>query len=158
MVWEESRKFRSRTGFSLELKNFKSKELVNPKRLALSKERWIHHKELREELRSRASWSHKWKPKNHHKQSTRRMRLKRNQIPGGHKEGRASFPIQSHCKDSKIHSSNPTPREGGRTEEREERRQGGGTGLAAREKREKWGSGREIFMPTTSRTKILNYP
>ena len=63
------------------------------------------------------------------------MRLKRNQIPGGHKEGRASFPIQSQYKDSKIHSSNPTPREeGGRTEEREERRQGGGAGLAAREK------------------------
>jgi hypothetical protein len=53
------------------------------------------------------------------------MRLKRNQIPRGHKEGRASFPIQSQYKDSKIHSSNPTPREeGGRTEEREERRQG----------------------------------
>ena len=46
-----------------------------------------------------------------HKQSTRRMRSKRNQIPGGHKEGRASFPIQSQYKDSRIHGSNPTPRE-----------------------------------------------
>jgi len=34
MVWEESRKFRARTGFSLELKNFESKMLVNPRHLA----------------------------------------------------------------------------------------------------------------------------
>ena len=49
------------------------------------------------------------------------MRLKRNQIPGGHKEGRASFPIQSQYKVSKIHTLNPTleKRRGGREEGRE---------------------------------------
>ena len=61
------------------------------------------------------------------------MRLKRNQNPGGHEEGRASFPIQSQYKDSKIHSSNPTLEEKGRKNRREgERRTGkgvGGTGL-----------------------------
>ena len=63
MIWEESRNSRARTGFSQERKNFVSKELVNPRRLAQRKEQWIHLKELIEELRSRASWSHKWKPK-----------------------------------------------------------------------------------------------
>ena len=63
MVWEELKKFRARLGFSLERKNYESKEHVNPRRLALSKERWNHLKELREELRSRASWSHKRKTK-----------------------------------------------------------------------------------------------
>jgi len=49
--------------------------------------------------------------------------LKRNQNPGGHKEGRASFPIQiqSQYKDSKIHSSNPTLEEKGRKNEERER-------------------------------------
>ena len=63
MIWEESRNSRARTGFSQECTNFISKELVNPRRFVLSKERWIHHKELREELWSRASWLYKWKPK-----------------------------------------------------------------------------------------------
>ena len=39
------------------------------------------------------------------------MKLRRNQIPKGHKEGRASFPIQSPYKVSRIHTPNPTPRE-----------------------------------------------
>ena len=63
MIWEESKKSRARTGFSQERKTFVSKELVNPRHFVLSKERWIHHKELREELWSRASWSHKRKQK-----------------------------------------------------------------------------------------------
>ena len=63
MIWEESREYRARTGFSQERKNFVSKELVNPSRFVLSKEWWIHYKGLREVLRSRASWSHKRKPK-----------------------------------------------------------------------------------------------
>ena len=63
--------------------------------------------------------------KNRHKQSTRCMRLKRNQIPIGHKEERASFPIQSQYKDSKIHTPNPTlkKRKGGREEGRERRQE-----------------------------------
>ena len=61
--WEESEEIGARAGFSLERKNFVSKELVNPGHFELSRDRWIHHKELREELRSRASWSHKRKPK-----------------------------------------------------------------------------------------------
>ena len=60
------------------------------------------------------------KTKNRHKQGTRRMRLKRNQILRGHKEGRASFPIQSPYKVSRIHTPNPTPRE--------EEQRGGGEG------------------------------
>ena len=48
-------KNRSKSGVFLERKNYKSKELVIPRRLALSKERWNHLKELREELGSRAS-------------------------------------------------------------------------------------------------------
>ena len=41
-------------GFSLELKNFESKELVNPMRLAQSKEQWVHNKELGKPPKSRA--------------------------------------------------------------------------------------------------------
>ena len=42
------------------------------------------------------------------------------EMPRGHKEGRASFPIQSQYKVSKIHTPNPNPREekGGGTRER----------------------------------------
>jgi len=56
--------------------------------------------------------------------------LKRNQNPVGHKEGRASFPIQSQYKDSKIHSSNPTLEEKGRKNRREGERRTGGRGAA----------------------------
>ena len=44
----------------------------------------------------------------------RRTKLIRIQNPGGHKEGRASFPIQSQYKVSKIHGSNPTLEKRGR--------------------------------------------
>ena len=54
------------------------------------------------------------------------MKLRRNQIPEGHKEGRASFPIQSQYKVSKIHTSNSTPREGRRRTETERRQEKGG--------------------------------
>ena len=64
----------------------------------------------------------------------RHTKLIRIQNPGGHKEGRASFPIQSQYKDSNIHSSNPTPRE----EEEEQRGRGGhqegGGGVLSRQK------------------------
>ena len=63
MIWEESKKSRARTGFYQEHKNIVSKELVNPSRFLLSIERWIHYKGLKDVLRSRASWSHKRKPK-----------------------------------------------------------------------------------------------
>jgi hypothetical protein len=66
--------------------------------------------------------------------------LKRNQNPGGHKEGRDSFPIQSQYKDSKIYSSNRNLEEKGRKNRREgERRTGGrwaAPGLEERERRE----------------------
>ena len=76
------------------------------------------------------------------------MKLKRSQNPGGHKEGRASFPIQSQYKVSKIHTPNPNPREekGGGTRERGSSLQGGVLlvlGAWLREKRERerkeWG-------------------
>ena len=51
----------------------------------------------------------------------RRTKLIRIQNPGGHKEGMASFPIQSQYKVSKIHTLNPTPREGREEEQREGR-------------------------------------
>ena len=38
----------------------------------------------------------------------RRTKLIRIQNPGGHKEGMASFPIQSQYKVSNLHGSNPT--------------------------------------------------
>ena len=44
MVWEKSTKFKARLGFSQELKNVDSKELVNPKRFVLSNIAWIHTK------------------------------------------------------------------------------------------------------------------
>ena len=56
----------------------------------------------------------------------RRTKLNRIQNPGGHKEGRASFPIQSQYKVSKIHTSNPTPREG---REEEQEREGEAHGM-----------------------------
>ena len=55
MVWEESKKFRARLGFSLELKNYDSRKLVDPRGLVPKKRVGNHHKELREVLRSRAS-------------------------------------------------------------------------------------------------------
>ena len=118
MIWEESKKSRARTGFSQEHKNFVSKELVNPSRFVLSIERWIHYKRAQRSTTISCFMITQTKTKIRHKQSTGSTRSKQNQIPGGHKEGRASFPIQSQYKDSKIHSSNPTPREGGRTEEK----------------------------------------
>ena len=51
------------------------------------------------------------------------MKLRRNQHPGGHKEGRASFPIQSQYKVSKIHTPNPTLEKKGR---KSREREGGG--------------------------------
>ena len=89
-----------------------------------------------------------------HKLSTRRTRLKRNQNPGGHKEGRASFPIQSQYKDSKIHTPNPTlkKRKGGREEEEEDAREGSRSVLASMEKekeREREERVRGYLTPTT---------
>ena len=55
MVWEESRNSRARTRFCEKLKNVELRELVNPRVLALRRRVGIHHKELREVLRSRAS-------------------------------------------------------------------------------------------------------
>ena len=60
----------------------------------------------------------------------RRTKLNRIQNPGGHKEGRASFPIQSQYKVSKIHASNSTPREERRRTERGRERATGGKGSA----------------------------
>ena len=53
------------------------------------------------------------------------MKMNRSQNPGGHKEGRASFPIQSQYKNSKIHTPNPTlkKRKAGREEGRERRQE-----------------------------------
>ena len=87
------------------------------------------------------------------------MKLKRSQNPGGHKEGRASFPIQSQYKVSKIHGSNPTleKREWKNRKGERKRRTGGkgaAPGLGEREER----VGERIFMPTNSITKRLNYP
>ena len=62
------------------------------------------------------------------------MKLRQNQHPGGHKEGRAFFPIQSQYKDSKIHSSNPTLEEKGR-KNKEERERGA------------WWRGRLLLVP-----------
>ena len=70
------------------------------------------------------------------------MRLKRNQIPGGHKEVRASFPIRSQYKVSKIHTLNPNleKRKGGREKaEMGARRRRGGSVLAQGEREKKKG-------------------
>ena len=83
--------------------------------------------------------------------------MKRNQNPGGHKEGRASFPIQSQYKVSKIHTLNPTPREG-REEEQRRGREGaqekGAGGLGARQKERERRGGEEVFMVPTQGSKI----
>ena len=61
----------------------------------------------------------------------RRTKLNRIQNPGGHKEGRASFPIQSQYKVSKIHGSNLTLEKRGRKNRKGERkRRTGGKGAA----------------------------
>ena len=100
---------------------------MKPSDLGLIEAVWIHHKELGKPPKSRAQESTK-ENRIRHKLSTRRTRLKRNQNPGGHKEGRASFPIQSQYKDSKIHSSNPTLEEKGRKNIREGEWRTGGRG------------------------------
>ena len=87
------------------------------------------------------------------------MKLKRSQNPGGHKKGRASFPIQSQYKVSKIHTPNPNPREekGGGTRERGRSRQGEGVllvlGAWLKEEREREGVGRGYLSPTTPELK-----
>ena len=92
------------------------------------------------------------------------MRLKRNQIPGGYKEGRASFPIQSQYKVSKIHTLNPTleKRRGRREEGREGRQEKEGWLVLApgeKEKEQERGRGGEgVFNPNNSQPKRLNYP
>ena len=63
MRWEESKNSRARTRFSQDVKNFISKDLVNPRRFVLRRMVGIHHKKLRKGVRSRASWSHKRKSK-----------------------------------------------------------------------------------------------
>jgi len=87
------------------------------------------------------------------------MRLKRNQIPGGHKEGRASFPIQSQYKDSKIHTPNPTlkKRKGGREEGRQGR-QDRERQLCSCARGKEGREGEGVFNPNNSQPKILNYP
>ena len=70
------------------------------------------------------------------------MKLRRNQIPEGHKEGRASFPIQSQYKVSKIHGSNPTLEKRGRKNRKGERRRTGeerGERLSWRKREERVG-------------------
>ena len=92
------------------------------------------------------------------------MRSKRNQIPGGHKEGRASFPIQSQYKDSKIHTPNPTlkKRKGGREEGRERRQEVALVRLLflrqGPEKERERGGGERVFNPNNPQHKRLNYP
>ena len=83
------------------------------------------------------------------------------QNPGGHKEGRASFPIQSQYKVSKIHTLNPTleKRKGGRKEGREGRQEKEGrlcSCARGKGKREREGEG--VFNPNNSQPKRLNYP
>jgi len=70
--------------------------------------------------------------------------LKRNQNPGGHKEGRASFPIQSQYKDSKIYSSNPTLEEKGMKNRREGERRTGGRAAA-------------VWAPAKKRERVSRY-
>ena len=65
------------------------------------------------------------------KQSTKYMRLKQIQLLGGHKEVRASFPIQSQYKVSKIHTPNPTLEKRGRKNRESRRRRTEERGLWA---------------------------
>ena len=65
----------------------------------------------------------------------RRTKLNRIQNPGGHKEGRASFPIQSQYKVSKIHGSNPTLEKRGRKNREREREEVHGGEISRKEKR-----------------------
>ena len=106
---------------------------------------------------------------NHVNNKTRLMEIKRRtkliriQNPRGHKEGRASFPIQSQYKDSKIHSSNPTLEEKGRKNRREGERdawekQGDTCSVPAKGARERERGGEGVFNPNNSQPKRLNYP
>ena len=73
------------------------------------------------------------------------MRLKRNQIPGGHKEGRASFPIQSQYKSQKS-MPRILPLEKKGEEQREGERATGGKG------RRRWaGRGSVLFQALRER-------
>ena len=140
----------ARAGFSLERKNVNSRELVKPSDLGLIEAVWIHHKELGKPPKSRAQESTK-ENRIHHKQSTRRTRLKQNQTPREHKEERASFPDQSPYKVSRIHTSNPTPREG-REEEQEGRecaREKGAALFWRRERAKGKREGEGVFNPLT---------
>ena len=114
MVWEESRNFRARTGFSQKRKNVNSRELVNPSDLALIKAVWIHHKELGKPPKSRAPKLVKPKTKVTTREENDPLNLTQDRNPGGYKEDRASFPNQIQHKVSIIHGSNPTLEKRGR--------------------------------------------
>jgi len=87
----------------------------------------------------------------------RRTKLIRIQNPGGHKEGRASFPIQSQYKVSNLHGSNPTleKKEKKNREEKGERRLvkgGGGYSWCPGQERDREGEG--VFVVPTQGSKI----
>ena len=88
------------------------------------------------------------------------MNLMQDQSPGGHKEDRASFPNQIQYKVSKIHSPNPTleKRKGGREEGSGGAWERGEECVLFLDARQRERVGEEIFMPTNSRIKRLNYP
>ena len=83
----------------------------------------------------------------------RHTKLIRIQNPGGHKEGRVSFPIQSQYKVSKIHASNSTPREERRRTERGREGDGRkgccGLGASQKERDEEERVGERYLSPLT---------
>ena len=93
------------------------------------------------------------------KQGTKRKGLRRDQNPGGHKEGRASFPDQFTYKVF----TNPWLKSLTLERRREGQRGEGGARLRERraaccpgQKSEREGEG--VFNPNNSQPKILNYP
>ena len=100
---------------------------MNPSDLALIKAVWIHHKELGKPPKSRAPKL--VKPKT--KVINDPLNLTQDRNPEGHKEGRASFPIQSQYKVSKIHTPNPTLEKRGRKNRERGRRRTEERGLWA---------------------------
>ena len=124
MVWEESKNFEQKRGFSLERQELRfewtrdSRGISTRLDVLESLQRVTRSSENHSSSRAQDSSKEN---RIHPKQSTNRTRLNWIQNPGGHKEDWASFPDQSQYKNSKFHGSNTYSRE-----EREKEQRGGG--------------------------------
>ena len=131
MVWEKSAKFEARLGFSQEHKKLRSEGARESEGFST----WLEGlgslqgvtKTTRTNSTTRAQES-KTKIEFQSNNARKRKELRQDQNPGGHKEGRASFPDLSTYKVSRIHGSNPREERWSRETGRRRWRQAQGSG------------------------------